>query len=287
MKLVIVSGLSGSGKTIALHTLEDAGYMCVDNLPLALLTPFVEARLKPLDRASEYAAIGIDIRGGIDELNELHRQLAQLRQSTKSLHIHVIFLYAEPGVLLRRFNETRRPHPLTRKGLPLDEALSTEARLLAPLREEADLVIDTSYSNLHELRALLRSRLLDKPQARINLLLQSFGYKHGTPTDSDFIFDVRCLPNPHWYAHLRPLTGRDPEVIQFLSNQAEAKSMLEQLEHLLKNWLPLFEREQRQFLSLSLGCTGGQHRSVFMVEQLAERMRSHYPNPAIRHRELH
>ncbi len=287
MKLVIVSGLSGSGKTIALHTLEDAGYVCVDNLPLALLTPFVEARLKLVERADDYAAIGIDIRGGVDELNELQRQLKQLRQTAHGLRIHVIFLYAEPSVLLRRFSETRRPHPLTRKGLPLDEALSTEARLLAPLREEADLVIDTSYSNLHELRALLRTRLLDNPQVKLNLLLQSFGYKYGIPSDSDFIFDVRCLPNPHWYAHLRPLTGRDPEVIQFLSSQAEAQSMLEQLEHMLTSWLPLFEREQRQFLSVSLGCTGGQHRSVFMVERLAERLRSHYPNLAIRHRELH
>ncbi len=286
MKLVIVSGLSGSGKTIALHTLEDAGYDCVDNLPLALLTPFVEARLQPADRANEYAAIGIDIRGGVEELNELHRQLTRLRQTTPSLHIHVLFLYAEPAVLLRRFSETRRPHPLTRKGLPLDEALTTEARLLAPLREAADLVIDTSHSNLHQLRALLRNRLLDNPQEKLGLLLQSFGYKHGTPSDSDFIFDMRCLPNPHWHAHLRPQTGRDPEVAHFLSGQPETQILLEQLSGLLLGWLPLFEREQRQFLSVSLGCTGGQHRSVFMVDRLAERLSGNYPNLVIRHREL-
>ncbi|MDD2893016.1 MAG: RNase adapter RapZ [Halothiobacillaceae bacterium] len=290
MKLVIVSGLSGSGKTIALHTLEDAGYACVDNLPLSLLTAFVEASLQPSHRANEHAAIGIDIRGGVDELNELHRQLTQLRQNTPGLQIHLLFLYADPSVLLQRFSETRRPHPLTRKGLPLDEALSTEAHLLAhllaPLREVADIVIDTSHSNLHQLRALLRSRLLDGPPEKISLLLQSFGYKHGTPSDSDFIFDMRCLPNPHWHTHLRPLTGRDPEVAQFLSAQPEAHSMLEQLSALLLNWLPLFEREQRQFLCVSLGCTGGQHRSVFMIERLAERLRSHYPNLVTRHREL-
>ena len=175
---------------------------------------------------------------------------------------------------------------MTRKGLPLDEALSTEAHLLAPLREVADMVIDTSHSNLHQLRALLRSRLLDDPPEKISLLLQSFGYKHGTPSDSDFIFDMRCLPNPHWHAHLRPLTGRDPEVAQFLSCQPETYTMLGQLSDLLINWLPLFEREQRQFLCVSLGCTGGQHRSVFMIERLAERLRSNYPNLVTRHREL-
>ncbi|MEW5839355.1 MAG: RNase adapter RapZ [Pseudomonadota bacterium] len=286
MKLVIVSGLSGSGKTIALHTLEDAGYVCVDNLPLALLTAFVAARLEPVDRANERAAIGIDIRGGIDELNELQRQLCALRQAAAGLSVHLIFLYAEPSVLLRRFSETRRPHPLTRKGLPLDEALATEARLLAPLRAEADLVIDTSHSNLHQLRALLRTRLLDAPQEKLSLLLQSFGYKHGAPSDSDFVFDMRCLPNPHWHAHLRPLTGLDAEVALFLSALPETRDMIEQLSALLTSWLPLFEREQRQFLSVSLGCTGGQHRSVFMVERLAERLRSLYPNLAIRHREL-
>ena len=286
MKLVIVSGLSGSGKTIALHTLEDAGYACVDNLPLSLLTAFVEASLQPSRLANERAAIGIDIRGGADELGELHRQLTQLRQNTPGLQIHLLFLYAEPLVLLRRFCETRRPHPLTHKGLPLDEALSTEARLLAPLREVADMVIDTSHSNLHQLSALLRSRLLDDPPEKISLLLQSFGYKHGTPSDSDFIFDMRCLPNPHWHSHLRPLTGRDQEVAAFLSSQPESASMLEQLGNLLVNWLPLFEREQRQFICISLGCTGGQHRSVYMVERLAERLRSHYPNLVTRHREL-
>jgi len=286
VKLVIVSGLSGSGKTIALHTLEDAGYACVDNLPLSLLTAFVEASLTPSRRANEYAAIGIDIRGGVDELNELHRQLTQLRQSTPGLHIYLLYLYAEPSVLLRRFSETRRPHPLTRKGLSLDEALSTEARLFAPLREVADMVIDTSHSNLHQLRALLRSRLLDGSPEKISLLLQSFGYKHGTPSDSDFIFDMRCLPNPHWHVHLRPLTGRDPEVVHFLSQLPETHTMLEQLSTLLTSWLPLFEREQRQFLSVSLGCTGGQHRSVYMIERLGERLRGHYPNLVTRHREL-
>ena len=286
VKLVIVSGLSGSGKTIALHTLEDAGYACVDNLPLSLLTAFVEASLQPSRRANEYAAIGIDIRGGVDELNDLHRQLTQLRQNTPGLQIHLLYLYAEPSVLLRRFSETRRPHPLTRKGLPLDEALSTEARLLAPLREVADMVIDTSHSNLHQLRALLLSRLLDGSPEKISLLLQSFGYKHGTPSDSDFIFDVRCLPNPHWHPHLRPLTGQDTEIIEFLSQQPEVHTMLEQLTALFNHWLPLFEREQRQFLCISIGCTGGQHRSVFMVERLAEALRAHYPNLVTRHREL-
>jgi UPF0042 nucleotide-binding protein len=286
VKLVIVSGLSGSGKTIALHTLEDAGYSCVDNLPLALLTAFVAATLDNANPRIGNAAVGIDIRGGADVLNELHCQLDQLRQNAPNLQVHLLFLYAEPSVLLRRFSETRRPHPLNHQGLPLDEALATEARLLAPLREIADLIIDTSNSNLHQLRAILRMRFLDHTQEHISLLLQSFGYKHGTPSDSDFVFDMRCLPNPHWHAHLRPLTGRDPEVAGFLSVLPEVHGMLDQLEQLLSSWLPLFAREQRQFLSVSLGCTGGQHRSVFMVESLAERLRPNYPSLAIRHREL-
>jgi UPF0042 nucleotide-binding protein len=286
VKLVIVSGLSGSGKTIALHTLEDAGYACVDNLPLTLLTAFVAATFDDTRPHMGHAAIGIDIRGGSDVLNELHGQLDQLRQNAPELQVHLLFLYAEPSVLLRRFSETRRPHPLNHQGLPLDEALATEARLLAPLRDIADLTIDTSNSNLHQLRAILRSRFLDQEQEQINLLLQSFGYKHGTPSDSDFVFDMRCLPNPHWHAHLRPLTGRDPEVAAFLSALPETHSMLDQLEQLLSTWLPLFAREQRQFLSVSLGCTGGQHRSVFMAERLAERLRPSYPTLAIRHREL-
>ncbi|MEW6728528.1 MAG: RNase adapter RapZ [Pseudomonadota bacterium] len=294
MKLVIVSGLSGSGKTIALHTLEDAGYYCVDNLPLALLPAFVNtALLQPLsldpERAmapQERAAIGIDVRGGVSELRHLHQQLARLREGHPELKIQLLFLHAEHTVLLRRFSETRRLHPLGREGLPLDEALLAEAELLAPLREAADLIIDTSRSNIHQLRALLRARLLEQEQRGLSLLLQSFGFKHGAPTDSDFIFDMRCLPNPHWEPRLRPLTGRDAEVAAFLGDLPEVRAMLDQLEQALLAWLPMFEREQRQFLCVSLGCTGGQHRSVFMVERLAERLRKHYPSLAIRHREL-
>lgn len=294
MKLVIVSGLSGSGKTIALHTLEDAGYYCVDNLPLALLPAFVDTALfRPLSQVGdetmppqEKAAIGIDVRGGIGELRHLHQQLNQLREAHPGLTIQLLFLHAEHAVLLRRFSETRRLHPLGREGLPLDEALLAEAELLAPLREAADLIIDTSRSNIHQLRALLRARLLEQEQRGLSLLLQSFGFKHGAPTDSDFIFDMRCLPNPHWDPRLRPLTGRDAEVAAFLGDLPEVRAMLDQLEQALLAWLPMFEREQRQFLCVSLGCTGGQHRSVFMVERLAERLRKHYPSLAIRHREL-
>ncbi|MEF3194225.1 MAG: RNase adapter RapZ, partial [Halothiobacillaceae bacterium] len=249
MKLVIVSGLSGSGKTIALHTLEDAGYYCVDNLPLALLPAFVDtALLQPRRQGSEQAtlpleraAIGIDVRGGISELPHLHQQLARLREGRPELKVQLLFLYAEHEVLLRRFSESRRPHPLGREGLPLDQALLVEAELLAPLREAADLILDTSRSTIHQLRAMLRARLLKDDSLGLSLLLQSFGFKHGAPTDSDFIFDMRCLPNPHWDPHLRPLTGRDPEVAAFLSDLPEVRAMLDQLEQALLAWLPLFE----------------------------------------------
>jgi len=286
VKLVIVSGLSGSGKSIALHTLEDAGYHCVDNLPLALLPAFVASTLQQPFLAQEHAAIGIDIRGGVSELRELRQHMQRLRQDHPDLQIQLLYLHADHEALLRRFSETRRPHPLLRSGLPLDEALIAEAELLAPLREAADLIIDTSCSNIHQLRALLRARLLDAADTRLSLLLQSFGFKHGAPTDSDFIFDVRCLPNPHWDPRLRPLTGRDPEVAAFLGDVPDVGGMLDQLEQVLKTWLPMFEREHRQFLCVSLGCTGGQHRSVYMVEKLAERLRNPYPSLAIRHREL-
>ncbi|MEW6764934.1 MAG: RNase adapter RapZ [Pseudomonadota bacterium] len=286
MKLVIVSGLSGSGKTIALHTLEDAGYYCVDNLPLALLSNFVDTALRhPLVR-QEHAAIGIDIRGGVLGLRDLEKQLAGLREGIPNLQIHLVFLHAEHEVLLQRFSDTRRLHPLGRSGLTLDEALRSEAELLTPLREAADLIIDTSRSNIHQLRTLLRQRLLDAEEGRLSLLLQSFGFKHGAPTDSDFIFDMRCLPNPHWEPRLRPLTGRDPEVATFLSELPDTHAMLDQLEHYLLAALPMFERAHKPFLCVSLGCTGGQHRSVFMVEKLAERLRTQYPSLAIRHREL-
>lgn len=286
MKLVIVSGLSGSGKTIALHTLEDAGHYCVDNLPLALLPAFVASTLRQPMLAIEHAAVGIDIRGGVGELRNLHEHIERLREEHPGLHIQLVFLHAEHDILQRRFSETRRLHPLARSGLPLDEALAAEAELLAPLREAADLIIDTSHSNVHQLRALLRARLLEASDARFSLLLQSFGFKHGAPTDSDFIFDVRCLPNPHWDPRLRPLTGRDAEVAAFLSDLPEVRAMLDQLEQALLAWLPMFEREHRQFLCISLGCTGGQHRSVFMVERLAERLRRQYPFLSTRHREL-
>ncbi len=290
MKLLIVSGLSGSGKTIALHTLEDAGYYCVDNLPHALLSAFIDtALMQPLHQGRaglERAAIGIDVRGGVTELHQLQERLAQLRARYRELAIQLLFLFAEHEVLLHRFSETRRLHPLVRGGISLDEAVAEEARLLAPLREVADLVIDTSRSTIHQLRALLRTRLLHDEDRGLSIMLQSFGFKYGPPSDCDFIFDVRCLPNPHWEPRLRPLTGRDPEVAAFLGGLPEVGAMLGELEHLLLAWLPLFEREQRQFMCISLGCTGGQHRSVYMVERLAERLRRHYPSLSIRHREL-
>jgi len=286
MKLLIVSGLSGSGKTIALHTLEDVGYYCVDNLPIALLPAFVENALGEPMAERARAAIGIDVRGGVSELRKLHERIERLRAERLELHIQLIFLYAEHEVLLHRFSETRRPHPLVRPDLPLNKALAAETELLAPLRESADMVIDTSRSNIHQLRALLLTRLRDTSGHRFSLLLQSFGFKHGAPTDSDFIFDMRCLPNPHWDPCLRPLTGHDAEVVAFLGDQPDVQSMLDQLEQALLTWLPRFEREHRQFLCVSLGCTGGQHRSVFMVERLAERLRRQYPFLSIRHREL-
>jgi UPF0042 nucleotide-binding protein len=287
MELIIVSGLSGAGKSVALRTLEDVGYVCIDNLPLFLLRDLAlgvkETRPEGGDGRSG-TAIGIDARSGADFLDEVPGVIAELE--AQQIDVRVLFLDADTPTLVTRFSETRRKHPLTGAERPLAEAIELERNLLEPLRRIAATEIDTSYTNVHELRELVRGNLEHKVPAKAPVLLQSFGFKNGVPNSADFIFDVRCLPNPHWEPSLRPLTGRDQAVIDFLEHSPDAVQMRDDLIAFLGRWIPRLERDGRSYLTIGIGCTGGRHRSVYMVEAL----RRHFDEPGrkllIRHREL-
>ncbi len=285
MKLLIVSGLSGSGKTVALHALEDEGYYCIDNLHLGLLPAFVKQLMSPKLRPYELAAVGIDARSGIEELEHFPQIAQEIRESGAELEI--IFLQAEVDTLLTRFSETRRKHPLTHGGVPLIEAIHTERSLLSHIASEADLIIDTTRTNVHQLRALVSERVRSGNESSLSLLFQSFGFKHGAPTDSDFVFDVRCLPNPHWEPQLRSQTGRDQGVADYLQGHPLVEQMFTMLRDFLETWIPHFESENRSYLGVSIGCTGGQHRSVYLVERLANHFRqARSEGITVRHREL-
>ncbi len=285
MRMIIVSGLSGSGKSIALQTLEDLNYYCVDNLPVQLLKPFATATLARASRLAQTTAVGIDARNFRDELTQFPAILAELRKS--GLAVEILFLQAADEALLKRYSETRRRHPLSLEtGVPLVEAIRRERRLLEPIASQADLVIDTSHTNVHELRGLVGNRLHDTPPGFLSILFESFGFKHGIPDDADFVFDVRCLPNPHWEPLLRPLTGLDKRVGDFLAEQEPVTHMIADLIRFLETWIPSFETGNRSYLTIAIGCTGGQHRSVYIAEALAEQFGKTRSHVMTRHREL-
>ncbi|HXH04740.1 MAG TPA: RNase adapter RapZ, partial [Candidatus Competibacteraceae bacterium] len=265
MRMTIVSGLSGSGKTIALQTLEDLHYYCVDNLPVALLKPFAQTLLAREHDSLRNVAVGIDARNFLDELAQFPAILQELRAS--GLSVEILFLQASDDVLLKRYSETRRKHPLSMEGVSLLEAIREERRLLDPLLAHANLVIDTSHTNVHELRDLVRTRLHGTPAGTLSILFESFAFRNGIPADADFVFDARCLPNPHWEPHLRPLTGEDPPVAAFLREQPEVTAMLDDIRGFLERWIPRFETGSRSYLTIAIGCTGGQHRSVFIAAE--------------------
>lgn len=284
MRIIIVSGLSGSGKSIALQTLEDLDYYCVDNLPIELLKPFAREILSRKSGLLQTIAVGIDARNFRDELERFPEILADLRRN--GLAIEILFLQAADEALLKRYSETRRKHPLSLEGVPLMEAIRWERRLLEPMAAHADLIIDTSHTNVHELRQLVRSRLHDTPPGQLSILFESFAFKHGVPADADFVFDVRCLPNPHWEPQLRPLTGLDDKVIDFLTRQSAVMGMIADLCRFLETWIPCFENSSRSYLTVAIGCTGGQHRSVFIAAALARHFSKIRRNIMTRHREL-
>jgi len=284
MKLIIVSGLSGSGKSIMLHTLEDLGYFCIDNLPIDLLQAFAAQMTKGTEPAYDNAAVGIDARNRPEALQRFPEILQAIEHS--GLVCELFFLQAEDDTLFKRYSETRRKHPLTGKDRPLAEAIRLERELMEPFAAHADLIIDSTRTNIHQLRELVRERVEQRAEHRLSLLFMSFGYKHGVPPDADFVFDVRCLPNPHWESALRPLTGLDPDVIAFLEQQPKVGEMFEHLRDFLEYWIPCFEAENRSYVTVALGCTGGQHRSVYLAEMLAAHFRHDRNSVLTRHREL-
>lgn len=283
MKLVIVSGHSGSGKSVALHTLEDLGYYCIDNLPAGLLSALaLELKLAP--NPVEIAAVGIDARNLPQALEQFNDIIDQLR--AQGVDSEILFLTCDPDILIKRFSETRRRHPLSDDRVSLAEAVERERNLLEPIAKRADLFIDTSKSTIHQLRGLVHQRIERRQESHMSLSFESFGYKHGIPTDVDFVFDARCLPNPHWLPDLEPLTGRDPDVIKYLEGEILVKQMYQELCHFLDHWIPAFEADNRSYLTIAIGCTGGQHRSVYLTERLARHFADRYPSVTIRHREL-
>lgn len=285
MNLIIVSGLSGSGKSIALETLEDSGYYCIDNLPVALFQAFLREAMsnKPMDY--QKVAISIDARSRCESLV----QFAETLQLAAQLGIEYQVIYLKAGVetLLKRFSETRRKHPLTDSTHSLTEAIDREQRLLVPIASRADLVIDSSHTNIHQLRDLIRERVGAKRDHRMSLLCISFGFKNGIPIDADFIFDARCLPNPHWEPSLRPKTGCDPEVQAFLEGIPDVQQYLEDVVQFTHRWAPRFALDNRSYLTIAIGCTGGQHRSVFLTEALAQRLKQGDYELLVRHRDMH
>ena len=285
MKLIIISGLSGSGKSVALHTLEDEEFYCVDNLPPALMPSFVDEISRNDYSHHDQIAVGIDARTSTVNFSNFSSYIKNLPDGL--VDAELIFLHAELNVLVKRFSETRRRHPLSQNGLPLIDAIEQESHLLNTIKEQADLVIDTSTLTIHDLRHLIINRVSSpETSAGLSILFQSFGFKHGVPGDSDFIFDVRCLPNPHWQPELRPQTGKDQAVQVYLQQQPMAEEMLQSICNFMEQWIPKYEAEKRRYMTVSIGCNGGQHRSVYLCERLAEFFKNKYAGVTLRHREL-
>lgn len=280
MRLLIVSGRSGSGKTISLNTLEDLGYYCVDNLPVDLLPNLIDK----LTLRHPRLAVSIDARNLPSNANELKEVISQLKKPDDG-HCSILYLDADDKILLKRFSETRRKHPLTNSHLSLQEAMQQERILLSPLSNMADISLDTSHLTTHQLCSLIRDKVAQEPNSVLQLLLQSFGFKHGMPPEADFVFDVRCLPNPYWVPSLRNLTGLDTEVASYLSNESDVNLMIEDIMRFLENWVPRFQKDNRSYLTVGIGCTGGQHRSVYITHELEKRTHDRY-NVQVRHRDL-
>ena len=284
MKLVVISGVSGSGKSTALHVLEDQGYYCIDNLPVGLLPDFAHKMQALPGGIGKLAAVGIDARNPALDLNSFPEILTALKKA--GLDCEIIYLDADDEVLLKRFSETRRRHPLSDKNSSLLEAIHQERLLLQPIALRADLNTDTTRSNVHQLRDLIRGRIQGQGDSGLSILFESFGFKHGQPNDADFMFDARFLPNPHWETNLRALTGLDSEVADFLESQKMVEKFFEQIKTLMNDWIPCFEAENRNYLTIAIGCTGGQHRSVYLIERLGRYFQQHHDNVIIRHRDL-
>ena len=283
MKLTIISGRSGSGKSTVLHILEDRGYYCIDNLPASLL-PALADRISNGDTHLSDIAVSIDARNISADLRQAPEIISELQ--ARELSTEIIFLDANSQTLLKRFSESRRKHPLSNESTDLREAIDIESALLESISMMANLVIDTSNMSLHQLRDLVKNRLLESSETNMALLFESFGFKNGIPVDADLVYDVRCLPNPYWDTALRSLTGLDADVAKFLNSQDEVQEMLDDIRAYLEKWLPRYESNNRSYITVAVGCTGGQHRSVYMGEKLRRYFSSKIKNVQIRHRDL-
>jgi UPF0042 nucleotide-binding protein len=283
-RLIIVSGLSGSGKTVVLNTLEDQAFYCIDNLPVSLLDELAAQLANPSASFPAVVAIGIDARNPENNLSILPKSIASLKK--QNVITELVFIEANDDILTERFSETRRKHPLSSNSVSLSDAIAKEREILGVLSETADLRIDTSHLLLHELRDLVRERITRRPIGTLSLQFISFGYKHGIPRDADFVFDVRCLPNPYWKKTLRSYSGKDEPVINFLGEQENVKEMLMHLKTFLDFWIPYFEADNRSYLCIAIGCTGGQHRSVYITEQLTSFFQNKNIHVIARHRDI-
>jgi UPF0042 nucleotide-binding protein len=284
MRLIIVSGLSGSGKSVALHMLEDIDFYCVDNIPAALLKSFISHTVRGTGDVDPRTAVGLDARNRPSEIETIPALAGELRRS--GIDCEVLYLHASDEVLLKRYAETRRKHPLANANAGLREAIASERKLLEPITMAADWVIDTSHMSVHALREVIRQRIDLRSEGQLSLMFESFGYKHGIPGDADFVFDVRSLPNPFWEHSLRELTGRDAAVVEFLASHAGVRAMVADLAAFLERRVQEFSLASRSYLTIAVGCTGGQHRSVYVAERLAEHFRATHPQVLTRHDSL-
>jgi UPF0042 nucleotide-binding protein len=281
VRIIVLSGLSGSGKSVALHMLEDLGFYCIDNIPAALLKPFISHAVRSPESTYERAAVGLDARNTAAEIATVPRLIDELRRS--GIGCEVIFLTATDEELLRRFAETRRKHPMSRRDVDLRAAMALERQLLEPIVYAADVVIDTSRMGVHALRALIRQRLEAPSAGGLAITFESFGFKSGIPGGADFVFDARSLPNPYWEPSLRQLTGRDAAVIRFLEGQTDVATLIGDISRFIRARIPEYRASNRGYLTVAVGCTGGQHRSVYIVDRLTEEFSREFPHVSGRH----
>ena len=284
MRLIIVSGLSGSGKSVALHVLEDLGYYCIDNMPAALLNSVVDEVTLGGDQPAQLLAVGVDARNRRKDLEALPELIKDLRK--RGIQTDLLFLQASDDVLLKRYSDTRRRHPLAEHGTALRAAIASEREILSEVVNSADLIFDTSRTSVYELADAIRERIDQRRSNTLSVLIESFGFKYGIPADADFVFDLRCLPNPYWTVELRGLTGRDRGVSEFLDAQPAFINMHDDILAFLKRWIPEYIDVNRGYLTVAVGCTGGQHRSVYMAEKLAAALRDIHKPVLTRHNEL-
>jgi UPF0042 nucleotide-binding protein len=284
MRLIVISGLSGSGKSVALHVLEDLGFYCIDNIPAGLLRSVVEEILLRRDSAYENVGVGLDARNRPADIEKIPELIRELRAD--GVTCEVIFLQAKDEILLSRFSETRRKHPLSNDQVSLPEAIARERLLLGPIINTADLVIDTTGTTVYALRREIQQRIGNREPGKLSILVESFGYKHGLPADADFVFDVRCLPNPFWERELRPLSGQDAPVKAFLDAEPKVQEMIADITAFLAHWIPRYQDFQRSYLTIAIGCTGGVHRSVYVAEAVAAALTKQHGPIRTRHHEL-